>query len=273
MVDSPNDENAIPDKQVFKERQWKIQLGIFGCSNYAFISHGLDILRTYSSDEEELAVYPMFACLSLGYEQSFKAVLSLARVAAGGEWCTDSELRRYRHNLRKLKDDMLVTIQERLNLCEHQPWIEYLYELVSRDSSIDPFIDLLSEYGGGGRYYSLDILSGKEKERDSRGTWMDWGETLDAFIRTEPGFKEDFFAILSSEKLEFDSLKQRAQDEIADRLQRLYDLMTEAGTHHLLGEDGVLWYNQAQGHDPGLRKRMDVYRDQAMRIAPEKFCM
>ena len=158
--------------------------------------------------------------------------------------------------------------------CEHNRWIEYIYELVSRDVSIDPFIELLSVFGSGGRYYSLNLLAGMENHNpDNKGPWPAWIDTMDNFVRTETGFKEAFESVITSGKLDFTDLNRHAQNEIADRLQRFYDLLTEAGTHNLLGDDGKMWYPYAQNQDLDhrLSKRMDRYREQAIKLSPEKF--
>ncbi|MCI1868706.1 hypothetical protein [Bifidobacterium crudilactis] len=250
---------------------WKNELGILGRSNYALVSHGLEILRSYRTVDEELAVYPMLSCLALGFEQSCKAVLSLIDKDVSGHWPDVSELKRYGHSLSNLKDRTLEAIHERMSIKKHYMWLDYIYELVSSDISIKPFIDILSDFGSGGRYYSLDLLAGSIHGTDRQGAWPSWENTVENFIQTDPVLKKAFEDIIKSNKLEFEELNLSAHTEIAFRLQRFYDLLIEAGIHDLLGDDGLIWYSYAQGQDKGLSKRMDLYKRQAEKNLPERF--
>jgi hypothetical protein len=250
---------------------WKNELGILGRSNYALVSHGLEILRSYRTFDEELAVYPMLSCLALGFEQSCKAVLSLIDKDISGNWPDVSELKRYGHSLSELKARTLATIHKRMLIKTHYRWLDYVYELVSSDISIGPCIDLLSDFGSGGRYYSLDLLAGSIHGTGRQGAWPSWENTVDNFIQANPILKKDFEDIVKSNNLDFEELNKTARMEIAFRLQRFYDLLTEAGTHHLLGDDGTIWYIYAQGQDKELSERMDLYKRQAEEFLPERF--
>lgn len=125
---------------------------------------GTILLRAYRSSEDLAGV---LSCFALGAEKLLKLTLGLGAVAEGGAWPSVRTMKKLGHDLVSLDSAARGLLHERISCAEDPSYVQRLVEKVESNRLTRTLVEIMADYGVGGRFHDLDALAESKRERNS----------------------------------------------------------------------------------------------------------
>lgn len=143
------------------------------CTNALNLAHsGLTLFENFKDPRPHSA--GVFSCLALSAEKLLKLTLDVHRLNAGEPWPTVKEMKAYGHNVLELDAAARTVLRENLGNATHQPVVVGWIAKVDENPWLPDILEVLSDYGSGGRFHELNMLAGVGREQQSPSdAWLD----------------------------------------------------------------------------------------------------
>ncbi|WP_395695287.1 hypothetical protein [Nocardioides sp.] len=139
----------------------------------------LDSMR--STTESHAAV---LALLSIAAEKTLKLTLGLHATASLGTWPSVNKMRGYRHNIVRLDQEVTELYRTNLERSRVPGTLAVLIEETQGDPVLQGMLEVLSNWGGEGRFIHLDELAGRPQGVES--AQLLWDETEQIILQSSP---------------------------------------------------------------------------------------
>lgn len=158
--------------------------------------------------------------LSTGIERLMKLLLSLHHFDSTGQFLAPRNLKRYGHNVARLKNDVCKICFSKMS--SYPPMIEQDRSFLEEDPLLVAILDTLSDFGERDRYLFMDGIN----DPDSTGEWIDrrW-ERIESMTFPE----EEGLTLVTNGRL--DEYKSRATATIIICLERFLRALARTVTH------------------------------------------